>query len=209
MLYHVFNRSIANFIIFNNAAEFFRMINLIKYYRRKEAVNFSRYADLMKCKPEEIINTDELISKENDIVQIVCYCLMPTHFHLIIKELTTGGTSTFTMNILNSYTRYFNIKHNRKGPLWESRSKKVLIETDEQLLHLTRYIHLNPVTSYLSDKPEDWVYSSYKEYVSNTGPGKKICDYRDYLLLKPDIYEKFIYEGISYQRELAKSKKLG
>jgi putative transposase len=79
---------------------------------------------------------------------------MPTHIHLVLRQLKDGGISKFMSNILNSYSRYFNIKHNRKGPLWEGRFRKVLVGSDEQLLHLTRYVHLNPVTACLVDKPK-------------------------------------------------------
>ena len=67
--------------------------------------------------------------------------------------------------LLNSYTRYFNEKIKRKGPLWEGRFKKVLVNSDEQLLHLTRYVHLNPVSAGIVEKPEDWPCSSYREYI--------------------------------------------
>ena len=78
-------------------------------------------------------------------------------------------------DILNSYSRYFNTKQKRKGPLWEGRFENVLIKTDEQLLHLTRYIHLNPVTAYLVDQAKDWQASSYNEYLENSDFNECIC----------------------------------
>jgi putative transposase len=110
--------------------------------------------------------------------------------------------------ILNSYTRYFNTKHKRKGPLWESRFKSVLVETDEQLLHLTRYIHLNPVTAFLVDKPEEWKASSYNEYLLKVSGSDRTCNYDGILDIEPSSYRKFVEDRISYQRELAKIKEL-
>jgi putative transposase len=129
---------------------------------------------------------------------------MPTHLHLILKQLKHNGISIFMNNILNSYTRYFNTKHKRKGPLWEARFKNILIEKDEYLLHLTRYIHLNPVTASLINKPEDWLASSYREYIEKNA--EKICQYDDVLKTEPISYKQFVDDRISYQRELAKIK---
>lgn len=109
-------------------------------------------------------------------------------------------------NVLNSYSKYFNIKHNRKGPLWEGRFKSVLIETDEQLLHLTRYIHLNPVTAFLVEKPDAWKSSSYGEYVASMNSDASICNYDAVLKIEPKEYKDFVDEQIPHQRDLAHIK---
>jgi len=111
-------------------------------------------------------------------------------------------------DILNSYTRYFNVKTRRKGPLWESRFKSVLVDTDEQLIHLTRYIHLNPVTAYLINKPQEWKFSSYGEYLGKVGKEDIVCRYEDLLSIQPDSYKEFVDDRISYQRSLATIKYL-
>ena len=76
-------------------------------------------------------------------MEIICYCLMPNHLHLLLRQLMDGGISKFMSNFANSYTRYFNTKSKRKGPVFEGKFKAKRIETDEQLLHLSRHIHLN------------------------------------------------------------------
>ena len=110
--------------------------------------------------------------------------------------------------LLNSYTHYFNVKHKRKGPLWVGEFQNTHIETDEQLLHFTRYVHLNPVTAYLVDRPEDWKASSYKEYLSESPDGDKICDFRNLLGIEKTSYKTFMDDRIAYQQDLAKIKKL-
>jgi putative transposase len=110
--------------------------------------------------------------------------------------------------VLNGYTRYFNAKHHRKGPLWTGRFKRVLVETDERLIHLTRYIHLNPVTAYLVDKPELWQFSSYREYLIREPMKEKVCEFKHLLEISPNEYKKFVDDQISYQRELAAIKDL-
>jgi putative transposase len=200
-IYHVFNRSISEFVIFNNDSEYSRIKDVIQFYQlEKHATKFSQASTkTSECLLVKSLNTEKL-------AEIICYSPMPTHLHFVLKQLKDGGISRFMNNVLNSYTRYFNIKHNRKGPLWESRFKKVLVETDEQLLHLTRYIHLNPVTAHLVDKPEEWKWSSYQEYVFKKN--ESIYKYNDVLDVKPDSYKIFVENRISYQRELAKIKHL-
>lgn len=194
-IYHIFNKSIAEYKIFNNHEEFSRMIELIRYYQTNNLKpRYSKFIELQKPPLMAVANSDKL-------VDIIAYCLMPTHIHLILKQLKKDGISIFVGNILNSYTRYFNTKHKRKGPLWESKFKGVLIDKDEQLFHLTRYIHLNPVTAYLIDKPEDWQFSSYKEYLGEAKD--RICKYDDILDIKRDDYREFVEDRIFYQRELA------
>jgi len=203
--YHVFTRSIASFKIFNNENEFSRMLDVVCYYQReKPEIKFSKFIQLER---ESQLNKKEYFSDKENLVEIAAYCFMPTHIHLILKQLKDNGISVFMSNILNSYTRYFNTKHKRKGPLWEARFKSVLVESDEYLIHLTRYIHLNPATAMLVDKPENWKFSSYQEYLSQTEENK-ICKYSDMLNILPHSYRSFVEDRISYQQELAKIKDL-
>ncbi|MEA3328723.1 MAG: transposase [Candidatus Omnitrophota bacterium] len=203
-IYHIFSRSIAEFEIFKSDSEYKRMRNLFKYYKLRPLLRFSAFNEVQNKKE---FFQKHLVKKES-LTEIIAYCIMPTHFHLILKQLKEKGISSVMNNILNSYTRYFNIKTKRKGPLWESRFQRVLVETDEQLLHLTRYIHLNPVTAYLVNKPQDWKFSSYKEYLGKVNDEERICNYSNILEINPQRYKKFVDSHIDYQRELAKIKDL-
>lgn len=207
--YHIFTRSIADFQIFNEKSDFSRMQQLIKYYRIDNNAKFSDFINYQIVQKVGFNNMIKTISKDKDsLVQMIAYCLMPTHLHFILKQLSKKGITDYMKDILNSYTRYFNIKHKRKGPLWESRFKSVLVDSDEQLLHLTRYIHLNPVTAQLVDRPEKWDFSSYREYLSKVNDYVSICQFDDILEIKPSSYRQFVNDRISYQRELAKIKNL-
>lgn len=209
-VYHIFNKSIAGFKIFNDDIEFLRMKAMLRYFQIENMLfKFSRFMELQEVKEKGFSQHFISVSQGKDkLVQIIAYCLMPTHLHLILKQLKKDGISIFTGNVLNSYSRYFNTKHKRKGPLWEGKFKNVLVETDEQLLHLTRYIHLNPVTAYLVDKPEEWIVSSYQEYLLEVQDQDKICEYDDILDIDSGSYSKFVADFVSYQRELAKIKNL-
>ncbi|MCF7916806.1 MAG: transposase [Candidatus Omnitrophica bacterium] len=207
-IYHVFNRSIANFKIFKDDLCYWRIINVIRYYQREKPA--TKFSDFIKTIDSHENNSyiDIPFFRSQNLVDIVAYCIMPTHIHLVLKQLQDKGISIFVNNIFNSYTRYFNVRHKRRGPLWESRFKNVLVKTDEQLIHLTRYIHLNPVTAYLSNRPEEWVFSSCNEYLRKIEKKNKICNYNYILDIEPSAYKKFMKNRISYQRELAKIKNL-
>jgi len=120
--------------------------------------------------------------------------------------LTGNSLSKYISDVENSFSRYFNIKFKRKGPIWQSRFRSVEVKTDEQLLHVSRYIHLNPTTDYLVDKPEDWKFSSYKEYINNDTVLKE--QMKEITINNPSLYKKFCEDQIDYQRNLKRIKKL-
>ena len=205
-IYHIFTKSIAGFKIFNSDKDYRRMIETIDFYTiEKPPCKFSLFWNAKeKTEKNKLIKN----SYSGKLVRILAYCLMPTHVHLILQPLKDNGISRYVNLILKSYTKYFNINYNRKGPLWEGRFKNVLVETNEQFLHLTRYIHLNPVSSYLSDNPKDWAFSSYKEYIGLNKNIKGICDFSCALDMDANSYKKFVNDQIDYQRELARIKNL-
>jgi putative transposase len=204
-VYHVMTKSIAGYEVFGNMKDRTRMLLTIKYYQEKEpGVRFSYFIQEKNDSGNQGID----LQTKDRIVDVIAYCLMPTHLHLILKQLKENGISIFMSKVLNSYTRYLNTKRGRKGPLWEGRFKNVLVEDDEQLLHLTRYIHLNPVTALLVEAPEDWEASSYREYVGLSAPEQNLCAYGDLLEIEPTEYREFVMSRKDYQRELACLKRV-
>ncbi len=198
-VYHVFTRSIAKFKVFRTPGEYERIIDMISFYSFGDSTTSFSYFSNRKIKDTIIQNR---LQSGRKLVEIIAYCIMPTHVHLILKQLDDNGISTFMGRVLNSYSRYFNVKTNRKGPVWEGRFQNVEVETDEQLLHLTRYLHLNPSTSFLTKKPEDWLYSSYLEFLGQNTKEITICEFSDILDINPKNYKKFVDSQINYQREL-------
>ncbi|NCO44041.1 hypothetical protein GW889_00745 [Candidatus Berkelbacteria bacterium] len=198
--YHIFNRSIAGFNIYNKKRDYLRFINLAEYYRfSNPPMNFAEF---------DRLNTQTQISflskrrNNEQLVDIVCYCIMPTHFHFLLRQNVDGGITDYIRLLENSYSRYFNISHSRKGPLWEGRFNGVHVETTEQLLHLTRYIHLNPTSAGLTEKPEEWKYSSYHEYIDNN-QNESICKFRDVVNMQVKDYTEFVNDRKHFQRELS------
>lgn len=205
--YHVFSRSISKYIVFNNVEDYSRIIEILNLYRY---ANFShRYSKYIQLDTQTQINVMESLKSKNDLlVEVVAYCIMPTHIHLIIKQIQNGGVSHYMAKVLNSYSRYFNVKHKRNGPLWAGRFKSVLVSNDNQLIHLTRYIHLNPTSAGIIKKPEQWVYSSYKEYTSPCFAGQKICNFKNLIDMNNKEYQKFVLDRKDYQKQISLIKNM-
>jgi len=98
---------------------------------------------------------------------LICYCLMPNHVHLLLQQNSEVPSSKLISSLHTSYSMYFNMKYKHIGHVFESRFKQKLIESDEYLIHLSRYIHLNPVEAGLVKKPETYKWSSYNNYLVN------------------------------------------
>lgn len=203
--YHVFTRSIAEFVVFRNEAEFLRMRETLRYYQRVSLPDrFSRVFSSTERRVASSVPAH--VPDQGNLVQIVAYCLMPTHLHLFLRQEAEHGISVFMARILNSYTRYFNVKTQRKGPLWESKFNRVWVEGDEQALHLTRYLHLNPSSAGLVPDPADWKYSSYGEYLGEVISDERICEYKKINSMDPAQYRNFVEEHREEQRQRACSK---
>ena len=98
----------------------------------------------------------------NTGVELIAYCLMPNHFHLLIKQIDDNSLKNFMKSLTVKYSMYFNKKYDRVGQLFQGRYKAVLITNDSYLLHLSRYIHLNP-SEYTNNLVD--AYSSYGDYL--------------------------------------------
>lgn len=196
--YHIFNRSLIGKQVYKDKRCYDRFLTSMDYYQMTNPPIRLAYFLKTPQKPK--------IDREKRFVDILCYCLMPNHFHLMLTQLAKNGISIFINRLLNSYTHYYNTRYKRKGPLWQGRFKRLRIDSDEQLLHLTRYIHLNPVTDYLIEDPCDYSFSSYNEYIKSTGD--KISQPEKVLgkNYSPEKYKQFVLNQKDYQRTLKEIK---
>lgn len=133
---------------------------------------------------------------------------MPNHFHILLRQLRDDGVREFISKVSNSYTKYLNTKYGRSGPLLQGEFKAVSIETDEQLLHVSRYIHLNPFVAKLVNKHEDYNYSSYPIftglYTDNRCNPEPILE----MIGGTEKYKDFVTGHEDYARELSQLKHL-
>jgi len=98
-------------------------------------------------------------------VSVLVYCLMPNHFHLLLQEALAGGITNLMLTMQTSYAKAINKRYQRVGHLFQGTFKNILVDRNEYLIHLSRYIHINPVLAGLAHLPEDWEFSSYRNYV--------------------------------------------
>lgn len=192
--YHVLTRGNTRQPIFLQPRDYDRFTKTISYYHFSgPKPKFSRFnaGNLLGYKPD----------LDSKFVDIVSYCLMPNHVHLLLRQKQDSGISTFIRQSLNSYAKYFNEKHKRSGSPFEGRFKTVRVESDEQLLHVSRYIHLNPVVSGLVRGLADHRWSSYHEFVQER---VGFCDTEAILGFFDSVarYREFLEDQIDYGSSL-------
>jgi putative transposase len=149
-VYHIMSRGVAKQPIFQTVYDYEHLLFTLRYYQFCDTpTRLSFYLSLPSDQRSAYLAS---LEKSQRIVNVICYALMPNHFHLLVSQEQENGISLFMRKSMNSYCRFYNTKHKRKGPLFQGVFKAVRIESDEQLLHVSRYIHLNPLVSCLSDK---------------------------------------------------------
>jgi len=126
--YHIYNRGVDKRDIFMEDGDYIRFLRILSVFNNMERCRSSYRGP-----------------SSQKLVGVLCYCLMPNHFHLILTPLVENGIQKFMRKVGTGYAMYFNEKYKRTGSLFENRYKAILIDSDSYFLHLTRYIHLNPV----------------------------------------------------------------
>jgi putative transposase len=142
--YHVYNRGVAKLPIFLDDHDKEYFLHLLKRHLDPTDTSTDRF---------------QTPYKKFDDVKLLSYCLMHNHFHLLIYQIEPMALADFMKSILTAYTMYFNKKYKRVGHLFQGRFKASLILDDAYLLHITRYIHLNPY------KYRTYTWSSYGYYI--------------------------------------------
>lgn len=201
-IYHVFNRGVEKRLTFTNSRDYERGIQTFTYYRLKNPpIRFSYFLRLSKDAHSFVV---EQLERLNEQVDILSFCFMPNHFHFLLRQTEERGISRFIADFTNSYTKYFNTKYKRVGHLFQGAFKAVRIETDEQLVHVSRYIHLNPVSSFLIEPEElkNYFWSSYIEYLRITE--EKFIETSTILSMfkNSEDYKQFVLDRIDYGRNL-------
>lgn len=193
--YHIYNRGVDKRKVFLRSGEYLRFLQTI----RNLLLNGTAQSGV-------ITHQESAFNKK---LSFMCYFLMPNHYHFLIKQVEDNGISDFMHNLNTSYTKYFNISHKRTGRLFEYTFKAVEIKTDEQLLHVSRYIHLNPLIANLVTNLEKYKWSSYLDYI---GLRNGILCNKDFILNffndSPIQYKQFVLEQEDYARSLKKLQKV-
>lgn len=110
-----------------------------------------------------LLRIEEYVEKYS--TEAVAYALMKNHIHLLLRQPSDLPISKFMQALTIGYTMYFNLKYKRTGHLFQGRFHFSLIDSDEYLVHLSRYIHLNPIAIKIVERAEDYPWSSYRDYL--------------------------------------------
>lgn len=176
--YHIFNRGVNKQIIFHDTRDYFRFLFIILHFQSPKVFqNISRFVE--EFIQSRALNSLALEVIEKRTVELVSFCIMPNHFHLIVKELEEGGISTYMQRVLTAYSKYYNTKHEKSGHIFQGPYRAVHIGDDRQLLYLSTYIHRNPrEISRWFNKEDQYPWSSYQDCIRENRWGK---------LLLPDV----------------------
>jgi REP element-mobilizing transposase RayT len=149
--YHVYSRGANKQAIFLNITDFEYFTALLKRYLDSE---------------QQSSKTGVVYPNYHNKIQLQAYCLMSNHIHLLIYQLDDEQSlKKFMSSLMTSYGMYFNLKYGRLGSVFESRYKAKIIDNDAYLLHIGRYIHMNP------SRWRDYRFSSLKNVFAGTTPG--------------------------------------
>jgi len=147
--YHIYSRTIFGLPEFKNNTN---ANKLAQAFLLANSTKSSQAFDYLRNDRKAILeNAIEIIRQGEKLVDVLCYAIMPDHYHLLLKEIRENGITDFIRRCNTSIAKYINIKTERKGALFESKFKSKHINSNEYLLHLSLYIHLNPL-DFLSGK---------------------------------------------------------
>jgi putative transposase len=125
-------------------------------------------------------------------VAMIAYCLMPNHYHFLLRQDGEIPISGFIQAVFNSYTKAINRAYARTGTLFEGPFQAVAIGKFEYLLHLCRYIHRNPLEAGLVHQPAEWQYSNYLEWIGKRSGTLVDMDFVKTNFPNPSEYEEFV-----------------
>jgi putative transposase len=159
--YHIYNRGVEKRPIFLDKKDYAVFLSYLKEYllpKDEKGLNQKRSDPTISSREKDKILKLLRMNNFNQEISLLAYCLMPNHFHFFIKQNSTGMIDKFMNSLGTRYTMYFNRKYKRVGPLYQDVYKAVLITSEEQYLHLSRYIHKQALV--LQNQP-----CSYGEYI--------------------------------------------
>lgn len=183
--YHVYARGHGKHKIFRDDEDYSVFLNLFKRYLSINEVSDNSGRPYVHLRGQ---------------IELLAYCLMPNHFHLLFYQIEQGVMSRLMHGVMTSYSGYFNKKYKVTGALFGSRYKASMVSTDEYLMHISRYIHLNP------GNWQAYPYSSIHAYFGIGQPEwlqpEKIVD----LFGSTPIYADFLDDYSGYKKSLDEIK---
>ena len=188
--YHVYSRGTNQDIIFRDDEDYAVFLNLFKRYLSDSPVQDQQGREYLWL---------------HDQIELLAYCLMPNHFHILVTPLVDGGVSKFMQRLQTAYTMYFNKKHKRSGSLFGGTYKAQHVDKDEYLKYLFSYIHLNPAKLFDSRWKEEgaknlkklkrqvmeYPYSSIYDYISS-----------NFTIINPRYFPNYFEKSADFESQI-------
>lgn len=208
-IYHIFNRSIAKENIFaqNQKVNLNKALEIVNYYHFPQKIRLSKFKSFPAELKKQYLKALEGVVP---LVEVFAFAFMPNHYHFLLKQVRDKGIATFVANFQNSFAKVFNLKNNRNGALFQNAFKARRVATDEQFIHVSRYIHLNPVTAFMIefDKLVSFEWTSFPVYATNKQSLFVNSDFLLKMFKTKEKYIEFVADQVNYQRSLVDIKDL-
>lgn len=166
--YHIYNRGVNKQSIFENGKDYKVFLSYLEFYL-DPLLDFDSNTDLRGLSSWVKVSPSKVLKNYNGEITLFAYCLMPNHFHLMVKQNSEHGIESFMRSLSTKYVRYYNSRYKRVGPLFQGPYKAVKIDNEYQFVYLSKYIHRNPIDLRDSgDSPRrlsKYKYSSYGNYL--------------------------------------------
>lgn len=168
--YHLYNRGVNKRLIFKEQKDYSTFLSYLQFYLSPPP---DLRGDLRGDSSQVKISPSKVLKNYAGEIELLAYCLMPNHFHLMIKQTSEFGINHFMRSLCTKYARYFNTRYRRVGHLFQDTYKAVRIKNEYQFTYLTKYIHRNPLDlpafkPTCEETPRrlvDYKYSSYGNYL--------------------------------------------
>ena len=201
-IYHIYNRGAHKQPIFQSETDYRRFQLLLHVANNSGSVHMANLLDKYKGRSFMEIFTGEETDKP--FVDVIAYCLMPNHFHLVLRQKNEGGLTKFMNKVGTGYSMYFNTKYEHSGVLFQGRFKSRHVDSDEYFRYLLAYVHLNAVdlvqpnwkTRGISEAEKvrhfinEYPFSSHQDYAVGKRPEGALLSYdfaKDFLQGRNDL----------------------
>jgi putative transposase len=200
---HIYNRGVEKRDVFLDDYDYVRFIRSIREFNCVKPVGSLYSKEKYEKSGSTALKAVEPLSK---LVDIICYSLLPNHYHLLLMQLSSNGISEFIKRLSGGYTCYFNNKYNRTGALFQGKYKYEIVKSDSYLLTLTCYVNGNSEIHKLC-KADKWIWSSYLDYLNlrNGTLCNKCSILKDFNSIEE--YKKLINQFIAESKERKSFKK--
>ena len=213
-LYHLYNRGTEKRRIFTRGRDYDRFLALLYLSNSTKPFHIN---DLARGRTSGELEELFVLDRGEPLADLCAYCLMPNHFHLLVREKTKSGVSRFMQKLITGFTMYFNTRYERTGVLFQGKYKATYVDDDRYLKYLLSYIHLNPVKliepkwkeTGIANRPraekflENYQYSSWLDYSGKNRIERHILnmnaleEYYEYKA--PNDFKESVTDWLGYQ----------